>query len=124
MQALDCDFYVFSGHKLYGPTGIGVLYGKAAAIGGDAAMARRRRHDPVSHVREDRVQRAAVEVRGGHATFRRRRSGSGAAIDYVQSIGYDAIATHESELLAYAVRELSKINSSAYHRASRAGAPA
>ena len=54
VQALDCDFYVATGHKLYGPTGIGVLYGKAAHARGDAAVPGRRRHDQLGHVREDR----------------------------------------------------------------------
>ena len=46
VQALDCDFYCFSGHKMCGPTGIGVLYGREALLRGDAAVAGRRRHDP------------------------------------------------------------------------------
>ena len=45
VQALDCDFYVTTGHKLYGPTGIGFLYGKYDAAGGDAALSGRRRND-------------------------------------------------------------------------------
>ena len=78
VQALDCDFYVFSGHKIYGPTGIGVLYGKARAAGGDAAVPGRRRHDQLGHVREDDLQQAAVQVRGGHAEHcRRDRTGRG-----------------------------------------------
>ena len=73
VQALDCDFYVFSGHKMYGPTGIGVLYGKQRAARGDAAVPGRRRHDRVGHLREDALQRAALQVRGRHAEHRRRR---------------------------------------------------
>ena len=45
VQELDCDFLVFSGHKLYGPTGIGVLYGKTVVFGSHAALAGRRGHD-------------------------------------------------------------------------------
>ncbi len=45
VQALDIDFYAFSGHKLYGPTGIGALYGKKRAAGSDVALARRREND-------------------------------------------------------------------------------
>ena len=45
VQALDADFYVFTGHKLYGPTGIGVLWGRMALAGGDAAVPGRRGHD-------------------------------------------------------------------------------
>ena len=59
VQALDCDFYAFSGHKVYGPSGIGVLYGKRGAAGGHAALAGRRRHDPLRHLREDDLQRTS-----------------------------------------------------------------
>ena len=75
-SALDCDFYAFSGHKMYGPTGIGVLYGRAELLeamppyqgGGDMIR--------VGHLREDHLQRAALQVRGRHAEHRRRRSAS------------------------------------------------
>ena len=73
VQAIGCDFYAFSGHKMYGPTGTGVLYGTRGAARGDAALPGRRRHDRVGDLREDRLQRAAVQVRGGHAEHRRRR---------------------------------------------------
>ena len=72
VQDLDCDFYTFSGHKTYGPTGIGVLYGKTALPRGDAALPGRGRHDQVGQLREDRLQRPAVQVRGGHAAHRGR----------------------------------------------------
>ena len=68
VQALDCDFYVFSGHKLYGPTGIGVLYGQGRAARGHAALAGRRRDDPLGHLREDRPSTSMpAQVRGRHA---------------------------------------------------------
>ena len=73
VQALGCDFYAFSGHKMFGPTGIGVLYGRSRAARGDAALPGRRRHDPLGQLREDRLQRAAAQVRGRHARHRRRR---------------------------------------------------
>ncbi len=76
VQDLGCDFYAFSGHKVYGPTGIGVLYGTRIAPRRHAAVAGRRRHDPLRHVREDDLQRASLQVRGGHAEHRRRRSAS------------------------------------------------
>jgi cysteine desulfurase/selenocysteine lyase len=110
VQALDCDFYVFSGHKLYGPTGIGVLYGKAALL---AAM-------PPWQGGGDMIRSVTFEKTEYNELPWRLEAGTphfagavglGAAIAYVQSIGYDAIAKHESELLAYAIRELSKINS-------------
>ena len=110
VQALDCDFYVFSGHKLYGPTGIGVLYGKAHLLeamppwqgGGDMIRS-------VTFEKTDyndlpwKFEAGTPHIAGA--------IGLGAAIDYVQAIGYDAIAAHETELLTYAVSELSKINS-------------
>ena len=72
VRAIDCDFYVATGHKLYGPTGIGVLYGKASLLeelppfmgGGDMIQ--------LGHVRALDVERAAAQVRGRHARHRRR----------------------------------------------------
>ena len=73
VQALGCDFYAFSGHKMFGPTGIGVLCGQARAARGDAAVPGRRRDDRARHVREDaRYARAAAQVRGRHAGHRGR----------------------------------------------------
>ena len=73
VQALDCDFYVVPGHKLYGPTGIGVLYGTGRAARGDAAVPGRRRHDPLGDASRRRTWNdAAVQVRGRHAGHRRR----------------------------------------------------
>ena len=72
VRALGCDFYAFSGHKLYGPTGIGVPLGPPRAARGDAALAERRRHDLRGALREDQLRRAAPEVRGRHPRHRRR----------------------------------------------------
>ena len=74
VQALGADFYVFTGHKLYGPTGIGVLYGRRAARR-DAAVSRRRRHDPHGHVRGQHLERSAVQVRGRARRTSPARSG-------------------------------------------------
>jgi cysteine desulfurase/selenocysteine lyase len=110
VQALDCDFYVFSGHKLYGPTGIGVLYGKARLLqtmppwqgGGDM----------IRSVTFERTEYNELPWKFEAGTPHIIGAvGLGAAIDYVQSIGYDAIGAHETALLAYALRGLSKINS-------------
>ena len=73
VTALDCDFYVFSSHKMFGPTGTGMLYGRPCAARGDATLPRRRRHDRVGDVREDDVQRGAVQVRGRDAQHCWRR---------------------------------------------------
>jgi hypothetical protein len=62
VQALDCDFYVFSGHKVFGPTGIGVVYGKARRARRNPAVARRRQHDCGRHFREDHLP---DQLRGG-----------------------------------------------------------
>ena len=81
VQALDADFYAFSGHKVFGPTGIGILYGKSEAAERHAAVPGRRRHDPHGHVREDHLQRPALQVRSRHAEYRRRhRPGRGARL--------------------------------------------
>ena len=80
VQALDADFYVFTGHKLYGPTGIGVLR-QGALARGDAAVSGWRRHDQVGHVREDHIQRPAVQIRSGDTEHRGRdRVGGGGGL--------------------------------------------
>ena len=108
VQALDCDFYTFSGHKLYGPTGIGVLYGKASLLeamspfqgGGDMIASvtfEKTTYNKIPHKFEAGTPDIAGVI------------GLGAAIDYVQAIGLAAISAYEDELLAYATREVSKI---------------
>ena len=82
VRALGCDFYAFSGHKIYGPTGIGVLYGREELLERHAALAGRRRHDPHRHVREDAP---TTSCRGSSRPARRNISGAvglGAAMDY------------------------------------------
>ena len=104
VQALDCDFYAFSAHKLYGPTGIGVLYGKAALL--DAMPPYQGGGDMISQVRFGKTvynklpykfEAGTPHIAGG--------LGLGAAIDYVQTIGLRDIAAHESALLEYATGE-------------------
>ncbi|MDP3798467.1 MAG: cysteine desulfurase [Polaromonas sp.] len=101
VQALDCDFYAFSGHKLYGPTGIGVLYGKAALL--DAMPPWQGGGDMIREVTFARTtyndlpykfEAGTPHIAGGIAL--------GAAIDYVGMVGLPAIAAHEQALLAYA----------------------
>ena len=92
--ALGCDFYAFSGHKLYGPTGIGVLYGREELLagmppwqgGGDMIL--------TVSFEKTTYNELPCEIRGGHAEHVRRRW-PGAAIDYVERLGLDAIAAHE-----------------------------
>ena len=108
VKALDADFYVFTGHKLYGPSGIGVLYGKYDMLakmppyqgGGDmirsVSFAGTTFKDPPE--RFEAGTPAIVEA-----------IGLGAAVDYVASLGHDAIAAHEAMLLDAATRRLSAI---------------
>jgi cysteine desulfurase/selenocysteine lyase len=110
VQALDCDFYVFSGHKLYGPTGIGVLYGKAQLL--QAMPPWQGGGDMIRSVTFERTEYNDLPWKFEAGTPHIIGAiGLGAAIDYVHSIGYDAISAHEADLLAYALRELSTINS-------------
>ena len=108
VQALDCDFYTFSGHKLYGPTGIGVLYGKARLLesmspfqsGGDMITSvtfEKTTFNKIPHKFEAGTPDIAGVI------------GLGAAMDYLNEIGLDCIAAYEHELLCYATEGLSKI---------------
>ena len=101
VQDLDCDFYAFSGHKLCGPTGIGVLYGKAALLekmqpfkgGGDMILSvsfEKTIYNTIPHKFEAGTPPIAAAI------------GLGAAVDYLSSLGMDAIARYEHALLQYA----------------------
>ncbi|MEY5097613.1 MAG: hypothetical protein RJA36_332 [Pseudomonadota bacterium] len=102
VQALDCDFYAFSGHKLYGPTGIGALYGKSALL--DAMPPWQGGGDMIKQVTFARTtwndlpykfEAGTPNIAGG--------IGLGTAIGYLNQIGLDAIAAHEHALLAHAL---------------------
>jgi cysteine desulfurase/selenocysteine lyase len=122
VKEIDCDFLVFTGHKLYGPTGVGVLWGKYDVLlsmppyqgGGDMI-------ETVSFegtifkappVRFEAGTPAIVEV-----------IGLGAAIDYMQAIGVDAIVEHEKNMLDYMVRAMSKVDGILYHGTAQHKAP-
>jgi cysteine desulfurase / selenocysteine lyase len=78
VQAINCDFYVFSGHKVFAPTGIGVVYGKSEVLDNDAAMAGRRQHDPGCHLREDALPTTTAALRSRYRQYRRcGRTGRG-----------------------------------------------
>jgi cysteine desulfurase / selenocysteine lyase len=110
VQALDCDFYVFAGHKLYGPTGIGVLYGKSQLL--EAMPPWQGGGDMIRSVTFERTEYNELPWKFEAGTPHIIGAiGLGAAIDYVRSIGYEAIGAHETALLAYALCELSQINS-------------
>ena len=108
VQALDCDFYAMSGHKLYGPTGIGALYGRRALLeqmppyqgGGDMILSvtfEKTTYNELPHKFEAGTPNIAGAI------------GLGAAIDYVNALGQQAVAEHEAELLAYGTQALSAI---------------
>jgi len=110
VQALDADFYVFSGHKLYGPSGIGVLYGKAALLNamppyqGGGEMIDRVTFEQTTYAELPFKFEAGTPHIAGIIAL-------GAAIDYLNGIGLDAIAAHEHDLLEYATERLSGMNS-------------
>lgn len=108
VQALDCDFYAFTGHKLYGPTGIGVLWGREEWLermppyqgGGDMIRSvtfEKTTYADLPHKFEAGTPHIAGVV------------GLGAAIDYLQGVGFAAIAPHEADLLAYGTAALSEV---------------
>lgn len=108
VQDLDCDFYTFSGHKLCGPTGIGVLYGKAELLermqpfkgGGDMIISvtfEKTTYNTIPHKFEAGTPPIAAAI------------ALGAAIDYLSTIGMNAIAAHELDLLNYATEQINYI---------------
>jgi cysteine desulfurase/selenocysteine lyase len=110
VRELDCDFYAFTGHKLYGPTGIGVLYGKYDHL---AAMPPfNGGGEMIREVFEDRITYGDPPHKFEAGTPSIVQAiGLGAAIDYVTSIGKARIRAHESDLMRYAHERLREINS-------------
>jgi len=109
VQALDCDFYTFSGHKIYGPTGIGVLYGKRELL--ESMPPWQGGGDMISSVTFEKTLYNKLPYKFEAGTPHVEGViGLGAAIDYVESIGLDRIAAHEDELLVYATQALSSIS--------------
>ena len=110
VRDIDCDFYVFTGHKLYGPTGIGVLYGKYGLL---ASMPPFNGGGEMIHeVSQDRVTYGEPPYRFEAGTPAIVQAiGLGAAIDYVNSIGKARIRAHENTLVKYAHDRLGAINS-------------
>jgi len=108
VQALDCDFYVFSGHKIYGPTGSGALYGKTALL--EAMPPYQGGGDMISSVTFEKTlfnklphkfEAGTPNISGG--------IGLGRALEYVNSLGVENIAAHEADVLNYATGALSAI---------------
>ena len=109
VQALDADFYVFSAHKLYGPNGVGILWGKAEIL---AEL-------PPFLGGGDMINRVTIEKSTYALPPHRFEAGTpaiaetialGAAVDYVQSIGMEAIRSHEQDILSYAHQRLSAVH--------------
>ena len=108
VRGLDCDFYVFSGHKLFGPTGIGVLYGKAAHL--DAMPPYQGGGNMIHTVTFEKTTYAATPFKFEAGTTNIAGTlGLAAAIDYVDSIGWSAIAEHERRLAERALAVLSDL---------------
>jgi len=108
VQALDCDFYAFSGHKMYGPSGAGVLYGKAALL--EAMPPYQGGGDMISSVTFEKTTYNVLPYKFEAGTPNIAGViGMGAAIDYVQKIGIPAIERHEARLLADATQRVSAI---------------
>ena len=108
VQELDCDFYAFSGHKVYGPSGVGVLYGKTEVLnemppyqGGGDMIASVTFEKTLYNQLPYKFEAGTPNIVGG--------VGLRAALDYIDSIGIDKIAAYESQLLAYATQVLSGI---------------
>jgi cysteine desulfurase/selenocysteine lyase len=108
IQELDCDFLVFSGHKLYGPSGIGALYGRAELL--EAMPPYQGGGEMIESVSFDGTEFKEIPYKFEAGTPAIEAAvGLGAAIDYVQALGLETIAAHESELLAYATRAMQQV---------------
>jgi cysteine desulfurase/selenocysteine lyase len=108
VQDLDCDFYAFSGHKMCGPTGIGILYGRAALL--EAMQPFRGGGDMIHIVTFEKTTYASIPNKFEAGTPPIAAAvGLGAAVDYLLSIGMEAIAAHEHDLLCYATEQLSAL---------------
>ena len=108
VQALDCDFYVATGHKLYGPTGIGFLYGKADLLeslppfmGGGDMISSVTFEKSTWNTLPHKFEAGTPDISGAIAL--------GVAIDYIQSVGLAEIAAYEQELLAYGTEALTSV---------------
>ncbi len=108
VAGLDCDFYALSAHKVFGPTGVGVLYGKAALLEamppyqGGGSMIQTVSFEKTTYAEIPQRFEAGTPAIGGVAGF-------GAALAYVRSLGLDAIESHERELLTYATDALAEV---------------
>ena len=109
MQDIDCDFFAFSGHKMYGPTGVGVLYGKESWL--DKLPPYQGGGEMIEHVSFEHTtfERPPLKFEAGTPDYVATH-GLAVAIDYLNSLGMDNICDHEHELTAYAMRRLGEID--------------
>lgn len=108
VQDLGCDFYAFGGHKMCGPTGVGVLWGRLELL--EAMAPFQGGGEMIQIVERDQSSWAAVPHKFEAGTPNIAGAiGMGAAVDYLSNIGIEAIAIHESEIMAYAMAELSLV---------------
>ncbi len=108
VQALDCDFLAFSGHKMYGPTGIGVLYGKYELL--EKMRPMQGGGEMIDHVTFEKTTFAPPPDRFEAGTPPIAEViGLGAAVDWINQVGIEAICTHEQEILRYAQERLAEI---------------
>jgi cysteine desulfurase/selenocysteine lyase len=108
VQALDCDFFAFSGHKVFGPTGVGVLYGRAALL--EAMPPWQGGGDMIDTVTLERSTWAEPPARFEAGTpMIAQVIGLGAALEYVETVGRGAIGAWEEELLAYATERVGEV---------------
>lgn len=109
VQDLDCDFYVFTGHKTYGPTGIGVLYAKKEHL--DRMPPYEGGGEMIETVTRDKVTYATTPHKFEAGTpMIVEAVGLGTALDYMMGVGRDRIAAHEAELATYAMQRLSQFD--------------
>lgn len=108
MQAIDCDFFVFSGHKTYGPTGIGVLYGKEAWL--DKLPPYQGGGEMIEHVSfsHSTFERPPLKFEAGTPDYVATH-GLATALDYLSAIGMDNVKAHEQMLTSYALERLAQI---------------
>jgi cysteine desulfurase/selenocysteine lyase len=108
VQTLDCDFYAFSGHKMFGPTGIGVLYGKRALL--ESMPPYQGGGDMISSVTFEKSDYNIVPYKFEAGTPNITGAvGLGAAIDYLDGLDWPAVQAYEHELLAYGTEQLSRL---------------
>jgi cysteine desulfurase/selenocysteine lyase len=108
LQDIDCDFYAFSGHKVYGPTGVGVLYGKKELL--EQLPPYQGGGDMIEQVSFDKTTYAPLPLKFEAGTpMIAEVIGLGAAIDYLEGLGMAAIHTHKQTLLAYGTSLLQEI---------------